>query len=178
MRRITLAIFFLTAGCTETLPPPSTQDGAFHQAAIAFLDALQPRSIREEREYCGYFGRDAAGGFVATEPIQGAFAYCDLADPPNSFQTVASYHTHGSFDTDADSEVPSVADVESDIAVGVYGYVSTPGGRVWFINGWDDDIRQLCGISCVASDPAFIAGDAGPIPTHYTLAELIRREAF
>ena len=29
---------------------------AFHREAIVFLDALQPASIVENREYCGYFG--------------------------------------------------------------------------------------------------------------------------
>ncbi len=163
------------AACVPAAPEPEP-DRAFHEAAIAFLDGLQPRSIAENREYCGYFGLDASGGFRATRPRSGMSESCELAGFPETLDVVASYHTHSAFDTRIDSEVPSTDDVMTDVADRVFGYVSTPGGRVWLVDWRDRSTRQLCGIGCVTSDPDFVPGDAGPIAVRYTLRDLRRRE--
>lgn len=152
-----------------------TPSAEFIGAAVAFLDDLQPRSIGENREYCGYFGYDASGRFIASPPVRGGADYCDLDIDAQPFDVVASYHTHAAFDTVAENEVPSDADLLSDIGDGVFGFVATPGGRIWMLDPRARDARQICGIGCVSSDPEFVEGDAGPIARHYTLRELKQR---
>ena len=89
---------------------------------------------------------------------------------------VASYHTHGGYDAELDSEVPSTDDVKSDVADRTFGYIATPGGRVWLVDWRDRSARQLCGLDCVTADPDFVPGQAGWIPGRLTLADIRRRE--
>jgi hypothetical protein len=85
---------------------------------------------------------------------------------------VASYHTHGAFEYDTPAEFPSVGDVEADEAEGVDGYISTPGGRVWSVDGAELEVSQICGVGCMAQDPNFEAGLDGRIEVSYSLEEL------
>ncbi len=178
--RIVSVIGFCVAltACAPT-PPPTQQRAALSQGfvsqAVAFLDGLQPRSIAENREYCGYFGRDGSGAFVASTPKRGGSDFCDLDISEHGYEVLASYHTHAAFDTDTFNEVPSDVDLLSDMGDDVYGFVATPGGRIWLTNPDTRSARQLCGIGCVTSDPQFIRGDAGPIAQSYTLRELRRQ---
>jgi hypothetical protein len=48
---------------------------------------------------------------------------------------VASLHTHGAFKYVMPAECPSVVDVEACESEGINGYVSTSGGRLWFVDG-------------------------------------------
>lgn len=48
---------------------------------------------------------------------------------------VASLHTHGAFEYVMPAECPSVVDVEAGESEGINGYVSTSGGRLWFVDG-------------------------------------------
>ena len=156
--------------------PPAEIGPEFDAQAIAFLNELQPRSIQEKREYCGYFGTTSNGEFRASKPAPGEVDGCLIPDWPSGFAVIASYHTHGAFDTELDSEVPSTDDLRADIKAEVYGYISTPGGRVWIVDWRDRSASQLCGPGCVFQDPQFIPGDAGPIAQSYTLSDLRRRE--
>ncbi|WP_224824649.1 DUF4329 domain-containing protein [Cognatishimia sp. MH4019] len=171
---IITGIMIALVGCAPVAPRPPLPQSYVTQA-VAFLDGLQPRSIAENREYCGYFGRDATAAFVASQPNPGGSDYCDLDITEHGFEVLASYHTHAAFDTEAENEVPSDIDLLSDIGDDVYGFVATPGGRVWLTNPDTRRARQVCGIGCVTSDPQFIRGDAGPIAQSYSLRELQRR---
>ena len=142
--------------------------------AIAFLDQLQPRSFATGREFCGLLGRDASGAVRATAPVMGHREHCAPGLAPKDFNIFASYHTHGAFHADIDSEVPSAFDLVADREEGVIGYISTPGGRVW--RSAEGRARLLCGPGCIAVDPAYRPDAHAPIASRYTADELRRRE--
>lgn len=149
---------------------------AERDAARAVLLELQPRSFTENREYCGYIGRMPDGTYMATEVTRGRSYSClSRGDESRFVEVTASFHTHAAFEWDADSEVPSVDDVLGDMEEGVDGYVATPGGRFWYINGERGVAYQICGLGCLGQDPDFVEGAAGPIATEYTLDELRAR---
>ena len=99
-------------------------------------------------------------------------------DQPTSHDAavLASLHTHGAYDPVVPAEFPTVLDMESDAREGVNGYVSTPGGRLWFIDSRAMVAIQICGLGCLPQDPDFHAGDDGPIARRYTHAQLVELE--
>lgn len=153
------------------VPAPDGAD-AF---AVSFLNALQPQSIAERREYCGYFFRTADGGVAATPARPGTFASCNMPAPRPGQGIFASYHTHGAFGREYDNEVPSVTDLQSDFSFGIDGYISTPGGRVWAIDNATRSARQICGLGCVFVDPGFVPVDESGVRQVYTVAGLQQR---
>lgn len=152
------------------------QNAAELAAARGVLLQLQPRSFVENLEYCGYIGRMPDGRLMATEVTRGdAWGCLSRGDESRFVGVVASFHTHAGFDRAADSEVPSIADVVGDMEEGVNGYVATPGGRLWYIDGRRGVATQVCGLGCMGQDPNFIPGDSGPIAQTYTLQQLRQR---
>lgn len=139
----------------------------------AVFSDLNPISIDENREYCGYVGFDEGGNLVASEPVPGTIDSCLPDDPANIEVITASYHTHGAFSTDYANEVPSGDDMEGDEAEGIDGWVATPGGRLWYIDTEVMETFQVCGIGCLPADPNFIAGDLGPIAESYFYDDLV-----
>ena len=156
--------------CTEETQPIIANTGEVDQFAKSVLDALQPQSIAQGREYCGYIFEMDDGTLAATAALRGGESFCDLPEADNS--VIASYHTHGGFSEDYDNEVPSVDDVEGDFDAGIDGYISTPGGRIWLVDYSDQIARQICSELCVTSDPNNDADDAGFVPQSFTLPEL------
>jgi hypothetical protein len=153
------------------------QDAPEMEAAREILMELQPRSFAENREYCGYIGMMPDGRHVATEVTRGRTHSClSRGDESRIVEVTASFHTHAAFEWDADSEVPSAADMLGDMEEGVNGYVATPGGRFWYIDGARGVAIQICGLGCLGQDPDFVEGAAGPIATRYTLDELRARD--
>lgn len=142
---------------------------------LDLFDRIQPKSIAENREYCGVIGFDGNGNLAASEPERGQVDSCDSIDPVGWEEIIATYHTHGGYLADRDSEVPSVDDLQGDIREKVDGYVATPGGRVW-LNLYDEKLTfQLCGRGCVKNDPKF-RRCASMIPrVEYTLSQLRAR---
>ena len=67
--------------------------------------------------------------------------------------------------------------MEADEDEGTDGYVATPGGRVWYLDTTDMVASQLCGEGCVASDPNFMRGAAGPVASAYSYKGLRARDA-
>ncbi len=168
---IGLTLLPLGAGAVQA------QEAAELAAARAVLLQLQPRSFAENLEYCGYIGRMPGGQLAATEVTRGdAWGCLSRGDESRFVEVVASFHTHAAFDRAADSEVPSSDDVRGDMEEGVNGYVATPGGRLWYIDGARGVASQVCGLGCMGQDPGFIPGDSGPIAQSYTLGDLIARE--
>ena len=90
--------------------------------ARARLGAMQARSFAERLELCAIIFEDSKGALQSSEVRAGDEATCDLRyfDKPG-MAPLASIHTHGAFDADYDSEVPSLIDLESDIADGMDG---------------------------------------------------------
>ena len=138
--------------------------------ARVVLDALQPRSIAEGREYCGYIYRRDAATLAATPPRRGGATSCDLRG--REARTLASYHTHGAAAPDYDNEVPSSTDLATDIAFGTDGYIATPAGRLWHVDHRARRAWLLC-TGCLVADPAATPGTVAPV---YTLAQLLARE--
>ncbi len=174
-------IRMLVAAALIALPGPlaaqsrDTVNDALDLFALDLFDRIQPVSIREGREYCGYLGFDAAGRMATTEPRRGLPDYCDPGSTPPGFDVVASWHTHGAWTWDADVEAPSIEDLLADFDEGIDGYIATPGGRVWL--NLVDERRSilLCGRGCVVSDPAFRPCPAFLPGTEYTIPSLRAR---
>ncbi len=145
--------------------------------AQKFFDLLQPKSIAHNREYCGYFGFDPDDRIVATTPTRGQEDSCLAADPPPDLALFASYHTHGSFSAQVDSELPSTSDMRADNMEELDGYVATPGGRIWFIDGAEEQATMLCGPGCTVSDPAYSQDGFPPVKSRYTIGQLFHRYA-
>jgi len=139
---------------------------------INFFNKIQPMSFAENREFCGYIGLDQHGGFMATAPHRGEENSCTPQEPPEDFNYVGSYHTHGAFSVDADSELPSLEDMQADIEEDVDGFIATPGGRIWHIDTIDDIARMVCDRNCVLADPNFDESVLEPVERTYTLEQL------
>ncbi|WP_299144975.1 DUF4329 domain-containing protein [uncultured Tateyamaria sp.] len=144
---------------------------------VAFVSRLfndiQPRSIMEDREYCGLIGLGADGALVATAPRRGQVSSC-LPPAPGSvpFVVVASYHTHGAYSPDYFTEVPSFDDMRTDIQDGTDGYVATPGGRLWYVDARNQVARQVCGRNCLIPDPDHREDPDFAVQPTYTLDDL------
>lgn len=148
-----------------------------HEFAADHLDTVQPISIREGVEYCGLLGYDNRGQLAATPAKRGRVNSCHPGREPAGFTVLATYHTHGSYNPDADSEVPSVDDLRGDIDEQSYGYIATPGGRVWF-NDWEtEESIMLYGPRSVVFAPNFRECSAFQPDTQYTLSDLRWRAA-
>ena len=161
-----LPVLLLAAG---PLAAQSADETAFVKAL--FQD-LQARSFARNREYCGYIGYNAEGALVANRAKRGR---ADSCTPrwPNTLDVIASYHTHGGYDPDAWSEIPSGDDMESDEADGVDGWVATPGGRLWYIDTEDMVTFQVCGIGCLPQDPDFVPEPEAGIQISYSYEDLV-----
>jgi len=156
---------------------PATADATSFQQTDAFarqfLNSIQAQSIAESREFCGYFVQ-TGGQIIATPPRRGTEASCDYGTIPRA--TVASYHTHGSYCAVYDNEVPSGFDLISARDVRLDDYVSTPGGRLWRVDGQTGNATQLCGLGCLVNDPNFVPRNESSVRTVYTIATLRQRQ--
>jgi len=172
-RFLLVLVAIVVTGCAAQVPVPRTVFSASEVAVARNAFAIiQPVSLRENVEYCGTIGRTRAGNLVATSAARGNANSC-LADDPRELDVVtASYHTHGGFDPQYFNELPSLADVEGDLAEGIDGYVATPGGRIWFVDTSARRISQICGLGCLPQASNFVAGSDGPIQQSYSFAEL------
>ena len=162
----------LLVSCTED-PPIIAQTDDVDAFAKTILDELQPASIAQGREYCGYIFETEDGALAATAALPGGESFCDLPEPDSN--VLASYHTHGGFSENYDNEVPSIDDMSGDFDAGIDGYISTPGGRIWLIDYSAQMARQLCSEMCVTSDPSNDPDDAGFVPQTFTLEQLTAR---
>ncbi len=134
---------------------------------------LNPTSIEQNVEFCGYIGFTADGELAYSQPTRGDEGSCLSDDPTNLELITASYHTHGGFSPGCSSELPSGTDMEGDEDEAIDGWVATPGGRLWYIDTTDMVTFQICGIGCLPSDPEFIAGDSGIIEQSYSYDDLV-----
>jgi hypothetical protein len=153
-----------------TLLGQSIDDEALIRSVFADLN---PTSIEQNVEFCGYIGFTADGELAYSQPTRGDEGSCLSDDPTNLELITASYHTHGGFSPDYSSELQSGTDMEGDEDEGIDGWVATPGGRLWYIDTTDMVTFQICGIGCLPSDPEFIAGDSGIIEQSYSYDDLV-----
>ncbi len=136
---------------------------------------VQPLSILYNREYCGYIGVDAEGRLRASRPVPGDSSTCQPRDPTELVDIVASYHTHAAYARNYYNEVPSQDDVEGDADQGMDGYVATPGGRLWHIDGDTMVVSQICPVNCLHADPDFSVTDGGAVAKTYSYDELLEK---
>lgn len=166
--RITGFFAGVVLAVSATLAQSQTQEEmAF---AHSVLNALQARSIAEGREYCGYLARNRAGELVATPAVRGDEASCEPDYPDDGLVVFADYHTHGAYHPDYENELPSLTDVEGNMELEIDGYISTPGGRLWFVDGSRGVSSQICPDTCVLIDPN--GRDEGNVPRKVTLRQL------
>ncbi len=105
-----------------------------HRAARSALNGINPKSVRENREYGGYIYRSPDGSYISTKLVQGEVASVQLPFSliPVGGVATASFHTHGGNDPKYDNENFSFTDIASDQQFGVDGYLGTPtGGFLW-----------------------------------------------
>ena len=141
------------------------------------LGAMQARSFAEKVELCAIIYEDSEGDLGTSRILAGDEATCDLRyfDEPG-MAPVASIHTHGAFNEDYDSELPSLLDLEGDIESGLDGYVATPGGRLWRVNWQEERAELVCREGCLAQDPAYRPCPGDPVAAAYSLRQLAARE--
>ncbi len=159
-----------------TRPAPRPPDPAERALATAILSDLQLRSFAQNREFCGFILTDGAGGLFPSPINAGSEATCPLPRVPHGVSLVASFHTHGTYSPFYQSEYPTVQDMLIDAATGTNGYISTPGGRLWYVDSRAMVVTQLCGRGCLPQDPYYDPADDGDLRRSYTLEELIERE--
>jgi hypothetical protein len=160
--------------------PVAAQDAddvkILHRMALKILNQLQKPSISQNRELCGVFYKRADGHIFASRVVTGMEATC--APPRDNLpgsDVIATFHTHGPHSRAYDAEVPSLQDLQGDIAAGTFGYVSTPGGRVWFIHPTRETAELLCDVGCVHADPRYNPRDTRQIARRYSLSKLASR---
>jgi hypothetical protein len=154
----------------------STPSGAELAFVSSLLAGLNRTSFAQNTEICGYMGRDPQGNLFTTLNAPGLEAECILPTPPANMTLLASYHTHGTYSPEYDSEFPTTTDMESDRAANIDGYISTPGGRLWHVDSDTMTVTELCGVGCLPMDPGYRPDEAGRITTHYTYAGLQQHE--
>lgn len=146
-----------------------------HLLALKTLNQLQKPSIVQNRELCGVFMRGPAGVIQTSHIVTGLEATCAPPRDMLGTTTLATFHTHGPHSDLYDAEVPSLQDFQGDIQAGTYGYISTPGGRVWFIDPHRRVAKLLCGVGCVYADPSYDPKDTRQVSARYTLEKLSNR---
>jgi|GEM_PF-442736 len=140
------------------------------------LNAVQSRSFDENIELCGIIFESSDATLGMGRKTGGSEATCDLIyyDEPGMVP-VASFHTHGSYSSEYDSEVPSITDIQSDMASGIDGYVATPGGRFWHIDHESGTARLVCGEGCLMQDPKYRSCSSDRIENSYSIETLAAR---
>lgn len=182
-KKLVILLFLAASACTTAAPtkgivaptitPPSQEAALVRNLLIK----LQHASIEQGVEFCGFVGTNPAGKLVLSEPVRGDQASCLPRAPRNIQIITASYHTHGGYSPDYLGELPSPEDVAGDFQMGINGYVSTPGGRLWFIDYRARQLIQICGFGCLPNDARFQRGGDGPIAQSYSFAALSHRHA-
>ncbi|WP_439136627.1 DUF4329 domain-containing protein [Roseicyclus sp.] len=165
----TMALSLLSAPAARA---QSGQEAAF---VLGLMESMNALSVRFNREVCGYILRHPNGAYSSTKVSWGGLASCASLPIEEGMEVVSSWHTHAAYAVDYDGEVPSIQDVEGDMSLGVNGWVGTPGGRLWFVDGLNGTMRQFCGRGCLPEDPNFVPEDHGAVFESYTLDRLYTR---
>ncbi|MBF9035019.1 DUF4329 domain-containing protein [Rhodobacterales bacterium HKCCE2091] len=165
----------LALALSATALPAAAQSMEETEFITALYNNINPLSIEFNREVCGYVIRRADGELDSTKLSWGTEASCASLPVEPGVEVISSWHTHAAWGRGYDGEVPSTIDVEGDMRAGINGWVSTPGGRLWFIDGQTGFMYQVCGRDCLPSDPGFFPEEHGPVAKDYTLEELRAR---
>ena len=122
-----------------------------NDAAFDVLNAVNPQSVRVNKEFGGWVFINPDGSFSSTTPVRGDFKSVQLPNPaeviPNGSRITASYHTHAAFDPQFDNENFSPTDLDLDRENSIDGYLGTPGGQLKFHDITDDTITIIAQIA-------------------------------
>ncbi|NKX43134.1 DUF4329 domain-containing protein [Roseicyclus persicicus] len=171
-RLLAAALAALALALPGPAPAQSAQETAYVMGLMESMNAL---SVRFNREVCGYILRHPNGAYSSTKVSWGGHASCASLPVTDGMDVVSSWHTHAAWAEEYDNEVPSIQDVEGDMRMGVNGWVGTPGGRLWFVDGRTGFMRQVCGPGCLPEDPNSVEGSQGPVGESYSLDALYAR---
>lgn len=172
---VRLVVLFCLMSGLLVAGPAAAQSTQEREIAREVLSGLQEKSIRQSREFCGMIGKDAFGRFVVGPVSRGSAASCRYRPPRSAVEIVATFHTHGGYLRGYDNEVPSILDLVAERSLGTRGYVSTPGGRFWIVDGPAETATLICGPKCLPWDPKFTDGNFGPVQKRFTGRELLDR---
>lgn len=164
-----------TAVCCLSAPMANAQDPREEEFVRGLMESMNQLSVRFNREVCGFILQDAQGNYTSTKASWGGEASCASLPLEPGARAVSSWHTHAAWGQGYDGEVPSIQDVEGDMRFGVNGWVGTPGGRLWFVDGTTGTMTQACGRDCLPVDPNFFPEEHGPVAETYTLDALYQR---
>ena len=164
-----------TAAALLISPAAQAQDARETQFMMGLMESMNQLSVRFNREVCGFILQDAQGNYSSTKVSWGGEASCASTSLGSGARAVSSWHTHAAWGLGYDGEVPSIQDVEGDMRFGVNGWVATPGGRLWFVDGTTGAMNQICGRDCLPVDPNFYPQEHGPVANNYSLDGLYQR---
>ena len=125
-----------------------SEQGGFegqHDAARAVLNEINPKSVRENREYGGWVLRSGDNTYGYTSPVKGDIDSVSLGNKPGNAS--ATYHTHGGPDPRYDNEHFSPQDKRSDDYFRVDGYLGTPAGAFLFYDHQSRHVSRLGNIN-------------------------------
>lgn len=169
------ACALLAVGLLAPAAPVRAQSAQETAFVLGLMESMNALSVRFNREVCGYVLRHPNGAYSSTKVSWGGHASCASLPVVPGMDVVSSWHTHAAWGRGYDGEVPSIQDVEGDMRMGVNGWVGTPGGRLWHVDGRTGSMRQVCGRGCLPEDPNFFPEEHGPVGETYTLDGLYAR---
>lgn len=175
MRKTVWALGLILPSLAAPAQAEPGHSAAERALVTALFTVLQPRSFALNVEFCGYVVRDAAGHLRLTGPVAGAAETCQAPWPEHAAEVLASWHTHGGFDMEMWNELPSDRDMRADRMEGVDGWVATPGGRLWHIDGERMVAALLCGPRCLPWDPDYDPAATGVVGSRYSYWDLMER---
>lgn len=156
LTRIVIPAAMAAAALFAALPATAQQRAQVvddvHRFVLKHLDSVQPKSVAENRAYCGHVGLRTNGKIVASRARPGKGLACDPGPAPKGIESVATYRTQGAYDGRPKIELPFVPPLAGDLAAGRDAYVATPGGRVWLHLTIENTVYQVCGRGCVKGD--------------------------
>ena len=168
----------LTRERSPAYEPVSSVDEITRYARSTLAD-LQEISIARNQEFCGVIYEDERGTLHSSRVYEGERAACAFDwGLPLGNNVVASFHTHGGYDRDFDSEIPSVEDLANDIDARVDGFISTPGGRLWRVSWQEENVTQICSAGCLPHDPNYPGTHRQSLQQSYGFEELKLRGGY
>lgn len=170
--RLALALAAALFVAPLSVQAQSQEETEFVTALFMNMNRL---SIEYNREVCGFIVINPQGEMESTKASWGTNASCASLPIEPGYRPISSWHTHAAWGEGYDGEVPSTVDVEGDMRMGVNGWVATPGGRLWFIDGRTGNMHQVCGRECLPTDPNFFPEEHGPVQKSYSLDALFAR---
>ena len=174
MRKLFTALAAIATASTLSTAAHA-QDARETEFVMGLMEQMNRLSVAFNREVCGFILQDDEGNYSSTKASWGGEASCASMPLEPGMRAVSSWHTHAAWGRGYDGEVPSIQDVEGDMRFGVNGWVGTPGGRLWHVNGTTGTMSQVCGRGCLPEDPNFFPEEHGPVAEVYTLDALYTR---